>query len=283
MLLKYYRLTKILLPTEYYLPSTIMGSRRSSRLKAGDGSFENAFGQPTNEDRINSQRNSVFESSESIDAARSEVAEAVEERTRRVTRNGDGHVYVNTRAGISLGSVAMDAAGRQGAQQTLTAILDTPEIDDTNQQDLAKALEELDETGVAAATLEEEQEELSSTSTAEFIRAVHEEESKFVEDEELFFAALQQEQDIMRRDDVSNWFDANDDEWEQVIAAQEQAMRQNPILVEEMVDAIVGGSTRQSYFDDNMCCSQSLVSLRLTFPHNVPACGSIRQSPQPFQ
>ena len=80
----------------------------------------------------------------------------------------------------------MDAAGRQGAQQTLTAILDTPEIDDTNQQDLAKALEELDETGVAAATLEEEQEELSSTSTAEFIRAVHEEESKFVEDEDFF-------------------------------------------------------------------------------------------------
>ena len=56
----------------------------------------------------------------------------------------------------------------------------------------------------------------------------------------------------MRRDDVNNWFDANDDEWEQVIAAQEQAMRQNPILVEEMVDAIVGGSTRRSYFDDNM-------------------------------
>ena len=98
-----------------------MGTRRTS-------SFKNIFGQPTDEDRLNIQQNSVFESEASVLAARGEAAEAVQEfrqqRTRRATRNSDGPIYVNTRAGISLGSVAMDAAGRQGAQQNLAVILD---------------------------------------------------------------------------------------------------------------------------------------------------------------
>jgi hypothetical protein len=123
-----------------------MGIRRSSRIlveREGD-SFENFFGPPTDEDHRTSQRNCVFESETSIQAACGEVAESVQEsrqqRTRRTARNADGQIYANTRAGISLGSaVAIDAAGRKGAQQKLAELLDR-----------------LDNTGVAVSFREEE-------------------------------------------------------------------------------------------------------------------------------
>ena len=89
---------------------------------------------------------------------------------------------------------------------------------------------------------------LNVDETAEFVRATYEEERKFDEDEDMFYDALEQEQAILMHD---GWFNANADEWEQEIAAQEWAMRQNHIDVEEMVDAIVGNATCQSYLDDN--------------------------------
>ena len=39
-----------------------------------------------------------------------------------------------------------------------------------------------------------------------------------------------------------HWFDAIEDEWEQEIDAQDRALQQNHIDVNEIVDAIVGES-----------------------------------------
>ena len=89
---------------------------------------------------------------------------------------------------------------------------------------------------------------LDADEAAEFMQATYEEEGRLTEENALFFDALEHEEQALH----DGWFDAHAPEFEQEIAAQEQAMHQNNIEVDEMVDAIVGNSTRRSYLDDNL-------------------------------
>ena len=80
---------------------------------------------------------------------------------------------------------------------------------------------------------------------AGFLTAIRNEERNLEEEEEIFYDAL-------TNAFHDHWFDANEDEWEQEVDAQDRALQQNQIGVTEMADNIVGESCRRSYLEDNL-------------------------------